>query len=1542
MTLRTALQSLSPSGPEGFEGLIQQLLSALTGYRFYLAQSGSQAGRDLATSRIGTVLAVECKRYGAERELDQTELLGKLMQAEMTILQLDVWVLVASRDVPEQLYSLLDTAGRRLGVDVQIIAAGDGSPSTLEVLCAHAPDAVLRHFRAAGIAVRGLQSELRRITEHEAFAFRRDGLRDAFSKNAGYESLRDRTAKLLVRQFASDVESRAAFGQPINIEGQAQCGRLVWRVLAAEVIEAWLSGWRLDHHPIAVLGEEGDGKTWAVASWLHAHLQQGEAFPPVLWIPSADTTEANWETLITHTLARRLGGELERWRLRLRRWCEGWQKPMPALVVVIDGLNERHDAVWWRPLLESADSSPWRQSCALMLTARTAFWPPLRRARHLEFEEYIVPPFSDGELEVALSKVGLHRKDVNQEVLSLVRKPRYFDLALQFRERLVTSGDITVARLIYEDWRDRYARRVLPLDDEAFQGLISKLAAEQRRHAEGVDRTRLNDAMAHIEQRQAALNELEMGGVLIRDGSNVRVEPRRLALGLGVVLAAELKKPGLHTTAEQRLAEWLEPHSDMDLKGAIVESAVLHAMISADYTTETRSALLAAWLTHRNMQTPSPYVVGAYLPNDPDAYFMAAECLWSDAIDDGVAQRALRTAFLRWRGEESLAPVFTRWLRRWLAFVHVDGSPVAVRPQDRGERRQKLEAALQRAAPIGDFRYVGRSFVGIEDEGLLRLGRLSLGLIAEGDRTQHAAALADAYVADSLMQFPEKADLLRWVIRTSSHPLDATLMKELQSIVDSGETAALKAAYWLAGAIGTAAALSVRDALPAGLFSRSPLWEKYEADPCGGGFAWPMEDCPKCIGRSDLPPHLLAQQVGRCAIDPNLTIPSDTCSRVEELVQGLSTQSLWSGPWLTETEHRFDTTEPTLARCNVPRWTGIIRQAARQVELRSGLSLRQLAYELGRYALVLSGTERSSIEAAWNRLVVDWTSLNSEDRLAESLLFELMLDWLSPEEQFRRLLLRPADADLLIRFRRHFKALAWQQMKRVLENGDPRTVTATLFFATSNQTAHQAARDANVLSLVTCNDPHLRALALQTMWIAGDPRDVHTIADGAWRARPDESSYWENHWGSLLLADRSELPYEELRSRITLAYLGRAIERRGTRSSDVEEYAQDLDRMWNTVGALDGGTALPPIELTVGRGMPGSIDLPGLGRSMFSQSVTFVARHSSWGGQVAQSPPRNILSGPSDQDIQRAYAAMAEALREQRAAGNEWFGRRFNRSGLAAVVNTRPDLVAKWITPDPVNPERWNRHLWLGRSFYETLCEVLLEQNPVAGADLYQTLQTRNPAVRIVDDATGIAMLDYALFCAPPTPPVLRLWNHRLEGARTDKDLLELAVLCHGHRARAWLVGTLSEERCSPVPFVRARAILASGFFAVPNTEGSRPPLPSDISDWESDMTKRARLWRLRAEWARGWLERFAIAERDEEANAAFRLFLRCVDTRYVNFVEEALERAAQDRRVFFDANAEDVERAVATNEKDLRENFLGQKVSEGQVWPWFANQIDY
>jgi hypothetical protein len=111
------LRQVKPSGPDGFEGLIAALLEELTGRHFDLATSGTQGGRDMSSRRSNTnVVAVECKRYGQNTELNGRELLGELVQVGQDIPDLDLWVLVASREVPSQLTEALNRLAAEKGV----------------------------------------------------------------------------------------------------------------------------------------------------------------------------------------------------------------------------------------------------------------------------------------------------------------------------------------------------------------------------------------------------------------------------------------------------------------------------------------------------------------------------------------------------------------------------------------------------------------------------------------------------------------------------------------------------------------------------------------------------------------------------------------------------------------------------------------------------------------------------------------------------------------------------------------------------------------------------------------------------------------------------------------------------------------------------------------------------------------------------------------------------------------------------------------------------------------------------------------------------------------------------------------------------------------------------------------------------------------------------------------------------------------------------------------------------------------------------------
>lgn len=182
------------TGDYSFEGLIQKLLKIFTERHFHPAKTGYQAGRDISSRLLfSNTIFVECKRYKKTTELNERELLGELHQAKDETPDLDIWVLVTSRNVDSKLYESLHRKAAQDGIDFAVIAAGDGEPSSLAVLCANSPATVIGFLKS--VASDGdlpkLENELNKITRHPQFFERVNQLKEKFlSPLVGYENWR--------------------------------------------------------------------------------------------------------------------------------------------------------------------------------------------------------------------------------------------------------------------------------------------------------------------------------------------------------------------------------------------------------------------------------------------------------------------------------------------------------------------------------------------------------------------------------------------------------------------------------------------------------------------------------------------------------------------------------------------------------------------------------------------------------------------------------------------------------------------------------------------------------------------------------------------------------------------------------------------------------------------------------------------------------------------------------------------------------------------------------------------------------------------------------------------------------------------------------------------------------------------------------------------------------------------------------------------------------------------------------------------------------
>ncbi len=1555
------LDKLQPSGPDGFEGLVAKLLRNLTGRRYYLARSGAQAGSDLSSdSSLGNVIAVECKRYGAKTALRERELLGELAQATRSLADLDLWVLVATRDVSSQLEIALAGAARERGVGVEIVSAGDGSPSSLEVLCAQASEIVVQHVEPE--VSKDAKDELARALEDIAlspgFGESLERLRQRFSSCAiGYDDWRVRQNSWLMHRFSSKEESRAAFNQLLNVRGEGIS--LVERTAAWSNLDDWLSSWGKTHARFCLLGEEGDGKTWAIASWLAQRIQVDRNFPPTVFLPSHAAEHSTPKTLLCAAIERQLGSSHEKtWDKRLDRWMNRTRSDAPAMLLVLDGINERRSPGWWRELLEGLAAEPWGDRVAVLITCRVAYWnESLANLRHLNTCYWTLTPYDDRELDDALAGHSLTRRDISKSLMPLIRKPRYLDLAVKYRASMEESGDVTAARLIYVDWKDRLERKNnVNLSDEAFRDLICDLARKASDGADCIRETEVEAMLPSRVEKADTLEELRTGGILRGAGSRYVVDERMLTMGLGLLLADEVKSEARLQRQDliETIAQWLEPQADMDIKARICGSAALHALSTPEYLLDVRVALLHAWIGSHNPGTEAEESLPAYFPLAPDSYFRLSEILWSDAGDNPWGQELMMRTFLRWGRHEVFQPVLKDAFEHWLGFVHPHGFPSQRGTEEEAMGRISREIADRVGFDIklGEFAFAGYSLYAVEDNGLLRLGRAALAVISHLPRQPFLRAIVTGCIAEAVMGYAGKHALFAWTLASSHESLWTEVERAAQELLAYDHIVTKRVAYRLLSFEGSEHAVRLMQTLPREqLFPDSPLEKRCKEDPCVSWFPWTRDDCEMCARRTDLPPSWLAKRLNPFCTDPDLSVPGDLGARIVPLVEAIDADSVWSSLWVTSEDHASDEIEPALCVCAPDALATLVDRVACRVAGREGLPLRQLVLRLIEHHLILDQEARRHLYRAWQRLHDRRGGLSDDDQLSEAFLFSFVLQDLDQPEQLRHLLGRPGDALDLVSFERLFRPIEdWASVRDHLQTlSDPVSLRRVLWMVSAHAGSIPENLWPTLLPLVDYEDTRVRRRALRILYSTGYAPAIQTFVEGAWRWDP-EHCVEENHWGSVVLSEREDtLTCSELRKRIHPMYLGYAVELRGSTAAELSQYAEDINRTWELIAAKAPSAPpdLPGIEVAgSARWNIEDVPLIGLQHDRYSGSARFVSRDASWGGVsgLGSEGMEGLLSFCGDDHDERCKIdrqIAEETMKQQTESGNHWFARRFWPCALQGVVRERPDLVSRWLQPVLAEQAETERLLTLGRSFYEALCEVLLSCDPRAGVDLYLQLRNTPCPVRFEDRDTGIRFLDYALFSAPQSYEVLGAWQCKLEACRTDRELMDLSIAAKAGGAEDWLWSIVEEGVDSSVPLRRLRSFGLLGFIEAERARAVLEKYRQGHRDTWLGQVIETSVRRLQSdEHAKHWFRRFLDATDTVDSWRSFRLFLRCADRRFWCWREITENQASsysqvQLRRRFLDQNMDKLRNAIGRNERDLETSFLGQKVLDGEMWPW-------
>ncbi|MES0110029.1 hypothetical protein [Mesorhizobium sp. M0013] len=577
--LARALRDLHPTR-DGFEGLLAALIEATTGGQLALMSSGDQVGVDGVAPFSGFAprRAMQAKRYAQSTTLDQNHLLGEMDRAGQRFVGLDCWVLGSTKTIrgKEREELQVHAEGKGWGLVVLDWSLFGGLPR-LATLCAGYRE-ISDHFITSAAA----RAELTLIASTDAFVGALSQLqRDLAGAEVGFEPAREAAASQMDVIFSDRFAARRLAGASPTYLSQAP------PVARANVEKAIANWWTSGQTALALLGNEGAGKTWAALSALRV-LGAEAGGPLTVVIPSAAAERAvDGLVAVVEALTEIADGAgwsaqnpADFWRRRLRLWAQcRTDGPQPRLLVFVDGLDEldpfNWDS-WFSPLLEAKMAGLIR----IIVGCRRDDWQQWAKLRDLDshqLEEFTVPLFQTAERDAFFESQGVDVNQVSTQVLEAALHPRTAFHVTRLGAEIGDFKRITRELILLRDFQNRYELKRGLVDPEAFKSIVIRMAreAETAVLAKKAFSASAGDVIGHAVEitgheaktMRRVLSELVSGGWVQRaPGSphDLTFTDKALPLAVGMALASEIQSRPL-VEARAEVDRLLQPWEADDL-----------------------------------------------------------------------------------------------------------------------------------------------------------------------------------------------------------------------------------------------------------------------------------------------------------------------------------------------------------------------------------------------------------------------------------------------------------------------------------------------------------------------------------------------------------------------------------------------------------------------------------------------------------------------------------------------------------------------------------------------------------------------------------------------------------------------------------------------------------------------------------------------------------------------------------------------------------------------------------------------------------------
>ena len=618
--------------------------------------------------------------------------------------------------------------------------------------------------------------------------------------------------------------------------------------------------------------------------------------------------------------------------------------------------------------------------------------------------------------------------------------------------------------------------------------------------------------------------------------------------------------------------------------------------------------------------------------------------------DHPWAQEVLLRGLIHWVRESPevrarVVPV----IERWMGMVPIEGPPI--KREGSKARSEDLEAPLRELfgkVHAGDTRDLAEyALTIISDDGWLRLAHVSLAIIScVHDRRPHIRAIVAGVLAGSVNDYPDKADEMEWVIRSSRIPLEVEIGLHVRTMWSEGGSVTRKSIARLLNYVGTDSAWAERNRLDINSLFPPPDWlREVRKNPVESIFRCTAKDLQEYCRRETFRPWSFIRSAVGMIADPKLELPNDLGDRLSPVIEQLRRLKIWQGLSRTGEDLQLEESEAVLARLNPNGIGEVIRGIVKSAEERPLEALASLAYRLDDYDLLLDAESRQVLLKVLSSNPV-FSSLQQDiSKQVECQLFRAVLPLWNGNEQLKQLLGRSEDGFDLRDFR-------WAYHGSVLPPVDDPSSGKGKF----RLLYYLGTLRANVLSgeqitrWCTHQDSLVRGGAFRYLHLCGDKERADKLING-WKWNP-EQHFLEQAYGSLLLID-SMRSFKDGNwvDRVDPSFRAAALHACHAEQKAWVDHGNWLDETLKLLTGAQASDGLPSVHLEYSSrepSLPGDAYLP----QEPSETIRFIRPESTWGGRFSEGSPN--LGADPETTRQRPKSAIRGIAEPERSRCFRW------------------------------------------------------------------------------------------------------------------------------------------------------------------------------------------------------------------------------------------------------------------------------------------------